>query len=143
MSSTLALWGLFSSSFLASTLLPGGSEVVLAYSALGQLASLPLLWLAATLGNTLGGLTSWGIGWWLLRKFPKRGLHKPAHQKALARLQRHGSPLLLLSWAPIIGDPLCVAAGWAGIRLLPALLFMAIGKGLRYALLLYLLPAAT
>lgn len=135
----LTLWVLFSSSFLASTLLPGGSEAVLAYAALESgIASLPL-WGVATLGNTLGGMTSWGIGWWLLRRFPGRGLHKPEQQRAVERMQRHGSPLLLLSWVPVIGDPLCVAAGWLGVRLLPALLFIAIGKGLRYGVLLAVL----
>ncbi|OQX32148.1 MAG: hypothetical protein B0D96_07365 [Candidatus Sedimenticola endophacoides] len=138
--SALALWGLFTSSLLASTLLPGGSEAVLAYTAAQQSAPPLLLWLAATLGNTLGGLTSWGIGWWLLRRFPGRGLQRPGHRRALERIRRHGSPLLLLSWLPVVGDPLCLAAGWSGIRLLPALLFIALGKGVRYALLLAVVP---
>ena len=133
-----ALLALFGSSFLASTLLPGGSELSLAYSAHQEIASLPLLWAIATLGNTLGGLTSWAIGWWLDRRFPGRGFSRPEHRKALTRIQRYGSPLLLLSWLPLIGDPLCVAAGWTGIRLLPATLYIGIGKGLRYALLLTL-----
>ncbi len=140
MSEGLVLWGLFGSSFLAATLLPGGSEATLALAVNQAMAPLWALWLAATLGNTLGGLTSWGIGWWLNRRFPDRGLHKPEHRRALARIQRHGSPLLLLSWLPLVGDPLCVAAGWAGIRLLPTLLFIGIGKGARYALLMAAVP---
>ncbi len=140
MGETAILWGLFSSSFLAATLLPGGSEALLGYAAQQGLAPLPALWLVATLGNTLGGLSSWGIGWWLSRRFPDRGLHKPEHHRALARIQRFGSPLLLLSWLPVIGDPLCLAAGWAGIRLAPATLFIVVGKGIRYALLILLLP---
>ncbi len=138
MSEYFALWALFGSSFLASTLLPGGSELSLVYTAHQQTASLPLLWAVATLGNTLGGLTSWAIGWWLDRRFPGRVLSRPDHRKALIRIQRYGSPLLLLSWLPLIGDPICVAAGWTGIRLLPATLYIGIGKGLRYALLLTL-----
>lgn len=140
MSEGLVLWGLFGSSFLAATLLPGGSEATLAYAVNRALAPPWALWLAATLGNTLGGLTSWGIGWWLNQRFPSQGLHKPEQRRALARIQRHGSPLLLLSWLPLVGDPLCVAAGWAGIRLPPALLFIAIGKGARYALLMAAIP---
>lgn len=140
MAETASLWTLFFSSFLASTILPGGSEIVLGYAASQHHASLSLLWIIATLGNTLGGLTSWVLGWWINRRFPEKGLHKPEHQKALSRIQKYGSPLLLLSWVPVIGDPLCVAAGWTGIRLLPALLFIAVGKGLRYAVLLVLLP---
>jgi membrane protein YqaA with SNARE-associated domain len=142
MSDSAVLWTLFSSSFLASTLLPGGSEAVLGFSALEYSTPWLSLWVVATLGNTLGGLTSWLIGWWLMRRFPQKGLHKPEHHKAQQRIERYGSPILLLSWLPVIGDPLCLAAGWSGIRLLPATLFIAIGKGIRYAALLYLLPSA-
>ena len=127
---------LFSGSFLASTLLPGGSEAMLLYAANRMPDSLPALCLTASLGNTLGGLSSWLIGWWLARRFPHRGLDKPEHRRAMARLSRWGSPLLLLSWLPVVGDPLCVAAGWSGIRLLPATLFIGLGKGMRYSLLL-------
>ncbi|PLY13002.1 MAG: DedA family protein [Sedimenticola sp.] len=140
--SDLTLWAVFTSSFLASTLLPGGSEVVVGYAATQSHTPIALLWMIATLGNTLGGLTGWGIGWWINRRFPDRALHKAEHQKALSRLQDYGSPLLLLSWVPVIGDPLCVAAGWAGVRFLPSALFIALGKGARYAVLLALLPGA-
>ena len=130
---------LFLGSFLASTLLPGGSEAMLLYSVYQQPAAAASLWLIATAGNTLGGLSSWFIGWWLARRFPQRGLSKPEHRRALARISRHGGPLLLFSWLPVVGDPLCVAAGWSGIRLYPAILFIACGKGLRYAALLGML----
>ncbi len=131
------LWGLFFSSFLAATLLPGGSEALLLWLNYHQSYSPVLLLLAATLGNTLGGLSSWGIGRWLRYRFPDAGLHKPRRQQALAWLERHGSPLLLLSWVPVIGDPLCVAAGWARMPILQSALFIALGKGTRYALLLW------
>lgn len=133
---TTGLWGLFLSSLLAATLLPGGSEAVLLYADHKSLASPSVLLLIATLGNTLGGLSSWGIGWWIRRRWPSRGLVKSQHRKALDRIQHHGAPLLLLSWAPIIGDPLCVAAGWARINLFASLLFIVLGKGARYALVL-------
>ena len=131
------LWGLFFSSFLAATLLPGGSEAILLWLNYQQSYSPALLLLAATLGNTLGGLSSWGIGRWLRHRFPAAGLHKPRQKKALAWLEKHGSPLLLLSWVPVIGDPLCVAAGWARMPLLQSALFIALGKGARYGLLLW------
>lgn len=136
MKSELVLWGLFSSSFLSSTLLPGSSEAVLSYAVIETTTPLLLLWAVATLGNTLGGMVSWAMGWWLLRRFPERGLQKAEQRRALERIQNYGSPVLLLSWMPIIGDPLCLVAGWGGIRLLPALVFILIGKGGRYALLL-------
>lgn len=123
MDQTASLYTLFISSFLAATLLPGGSEAVL----FGVLKLHPdELWLAlgvATLGNTLGGMSSWLIG----RLIPQKG-----ESRALARVQRYGTPILLLSWVPIVGDQLCVAAGW--LRLNPWLcaLFIAAGKFARY-----------
>ncbi|MEN8166953.1 MAG: VTT domain-containing protein [Pseudomonadota bacterium] len=127
---------LFIGSFLASTLLPGGSEAMLLFAVHQQPELQGEYWLIATLGNTLGGLSSWLIGWWLARRFPGKGLNKPHHQQALERISSRGSPVLLFSWLPVIGDPLCLAAGWSGIRLLPATLFIGTGKGIRYAVLL-------
>jgi membrane protein YqaA with SNARE-associated domain len=124
MSGETGLWLLFSSSFLAATLLPGGSEAVL----FGVLRLHPeQFWPAlgvATLGNTLGGMSSYLIGRIIPPKQDLRGL--PAARK-------YGAPVLLLSWVPILGDPLCVAAGW--LRLDPWLstLFIALGKFARYA----------
>jgi len=131
------LWGLFLSSFLAATLLPGGSEALLLWLNYQQSYSPLLLLFAATSGNTLGGLSSWAIGRWLRHRFPEAGLHKPRQRQALSWLEKHGSPLLLLSWVPIVGDPLCVAAGWARMPLLQSTLFIALGKGARYAMLLW------
>ena len=123
MDETSSLWALFASSFLAATLLPGGSEFVLA----GVLQVHPQqYWPAlgiATLGNTLGGMSSYLIG----RLIPQR-----AELKGLASVQRYGSPVLLAAWVPIIGDPLCVAAGWLRLNPWRAALFMAIGKFARY-----------
>ena len=119
----LSLGGLFLSSFLAATLLPGGSEAVL----FGVLKLNPgLLWPAlalATLGNTLGGMSSYLLG----RILPER---KPT--KWLTFVHRYGSPALLLAWAPLIGDALCVAAGWLRLNAAYVALFMAAGKLARY-----------
>jgi membrane protein YqaA with SNARE-associated domain len=117
---------LFSSSFLAATLLPGGSEIVL-YAVLKLHPG--MLWPAlgvATLGNTLGGMSSYLIG----RLIPAR-----KDLSGLATVRRFGTPALLLSWVPILGDPLCVAAGW--LRLDPWLsaLFIGLGKLARYSAL--------
>jgi membrane protein YqaA with SNARE-associated domain len=128
MDASTSLWTLFVSSFLAATLLPGGSEAVL-YAVLKSRPD--ELWQAlaiATIGNTLGGLTSYGIG----RLVPPT---KP--MKGLATLQRYGSPVLLLSWVPLIGDPLCVAAGWLRVNVALAAAFIAVGKFARYALIAY------
>lgn len=123
MSGEASLWALFSSSFLAATLLPGGSEIVL----FGVLKLHPeMTWPAlgvATLGNTLGGLSSYLIG---------RLIPAAKNMSGLETVRRFGAPALLLSWVPFMGDPLCVAAGW--LRLDPWLsaLFIGLGKLARY-----------
>lgn len=133
------LWSLFGSAFLSSTLLPGGSEGVLAYLANNETHTHLTLLIVAAAGNTLGGMTSWGIGWLIALKYPARGLVKPAQQQAVSRLQRWGSPVLLLSWLPLVGDPLCVAAGWLRMNWFLSLLLIGMGKTARYAVLLSLL----
>lgn len=126
MSEEASLWVLFTSSFLAATLLPGGSEAAL-YGVLklhpGQYA--PAL-VVATLGNTLGGMSSYLIG----RVIPQ-GKRMPG----LPVVQKYGSPALLLSWVPFIGDPLCVAAGWLRLNPWLSALFMALGKFARYCVI--------
>ncbi len=120
-----SLWALFASSFLAATLLPGGSELVLA----GMLHLNPAqYWPAlfvATLGNTLGGMSSYLLG----RFIPQR-----TELKGLRWAQHYGSPVLLAAWVPFIGDPLCVAAGWLRLNPWLSALFMAVGKFARYVL---------
>jgi membrane protein YqaA with SNARE-associated domain len=124
MSPDVALSSLFVSAFLSSTLLPGSSEVVLA----ALVAQSPaLLWPAiavATIGNTLGGLTSYALG----RLVPQ----PKARPRALAFAQRFGVAALLLSWLPVIGDALCVASGWLRHNVILATLAIAAGKLLRY-----------
>jgi membrane protein YqaA with SNARE-associated domain len=129
---SIDLWGLFASAFISSTLLPGGSEVVLAVLAHEGKRDLPLLLTVATAGNALGGMSSWLIG----RLLPAGRIEKAEYQRALERVRRWGSPALLLSWLPVVGDPLCVAAGWLRIHWLAALGFIAAGKAARYAAIL-------
>lgn len=134
------LWSLFFGSFLAATLLPGGSELLLVTLALRGEAPLALLGVA-TLGNTLGGMSSWLIGYLLAHRaapMPTR----PRHTRALGYLRRWGALALLGSWIPLIGDPLCVAAGWLGISPWRSLLAIASGKAARYAALLAALPGS-
>ena len=134
----MSLWLLFFSAFISSTLFPGGSEAVLGYLASDTKDSLLLLVIVATLGNTLGAMSSWGIGRLISIRYSAERLHKKNQQKAVERLQKYGSPLLLLSWLPIIGDPLCIAAGWLRLHWLPSLIFISVGKLLRYVVVIYL-----
>lgn len=136
-----SLLGLFLSAFLSSTVLPGSSEVVFVVLATrGDLSAWSLL-ATATAGNTLGGMSSWALGWLIGWWYPLNELTKPAQRLAVERVRHWGSPVLLLSWVPLIGDPLCIAAGWLRITWVGALLFIGIGKGCRYAVLFALLPA--
>lgn len=158
LTSDLSLWGLFLSSLLGATLLPGGSELVL----VAVLKAHPeLFWPAlilGTLGNTLGGMISFGMGW-MLPQFQHGGAersgaggtalgsHTPTGMatdessraktqqlKHVERVRRYGAPVLLLAWLPLVGDALCVAAGWLRLNPLLVLLFMLAGKLARYAL---------
>ena len=133
----ISLWSLFISAFISSTLFPGGSEVVLAYLTSTESNSLVLLIFVATLGNTLGGMSSWLVGRLIAVKYSAEQLENPSQQKAVERIQQYGSPVLLLSWLPVVGDPLCVAAGWLRIHWLWSLLFIGIGKCLRYVVVVY------
>jgi membrane protein YqaA with SNARE-associated domain len=115
---------LFLSAFLSATLLPGHSELVLMAVVLNDPGALWLALAVATVGNTLGGLSSYWIG----RLLPAR--QQPSRE--LRWLQRWGSPALLLSWVPVIGDGLCVAAGWLRLSVGWAAVYLAAGKFLRY-----------
>lgn len=120
------LWGLLAASFLSATVLPGGSEALFWLFLRQHPAELwPALTLV-TLGNTAGAMTSWWGGrvlprWQKLENLPHRD-----------KVERWGSPILLLAWLPVVGDALCVAAGWLRLHWLPCCLFMAVGKFLRY-----------
>jgi membrane protein YqaA with SNARE-associated domain len=121
--------GLFVASVLSATLLPGGSEAVLyALLKLHPHLTVPAL-LAATVGNTLGGLSTY----WMARLIPAREL-----PPRLDWVRRYGSASLSLAWAPLVGDALCAAAGWLRLNWLACALWMAAGKFARYAAIVWL-----
>ena len=132
----VSLWGLFLSAFVSSTLFPGGSEVVLGVLAAERHYDPWLLLAIASFGNTLGALTTWLLGYLLVRRFPLEDHLSKHRQRALAWLRRWGSPALLLSWLPVVGDPLCFAAGFLRLPFLASLVFIALGKAARYAVIL-------
>ena len=124
------LGALLVSAFLSATMLPGGSEAAFA----GVISLRPDLSLAAlvlaTLGNTAGGMSTYALGRLLPRK---------EGSPRLDLVRRHGSPILLLSWVPMIGDALCAAAGALRLNGFACLAWMALGKGLRYGAIAFLL----
>ena len=130
---------LFVVAFVSATLLPMGSEPVL----FGLVKLNPeLFWPAvvvATVGNTLGGAIGWWMGWGTERLMAKH-LHQDhvtIHIRALRWLERIGPAACLGAWLPIIGDPLCVVAGYLRLPFWPCVAFMAVGKALRYAMLVW------
>lgn len=132
MSDALSLFSLLSSSFLSATLLPSSSEAVLIALLLAGKSEPWVLVLIATIGNSLGGLTNVILG----RLFPLRGTSR-WQEKALQWLQRFGPGALLLSWVPVIGDLLCLLAGWLRLSWGPVVLFLCLGKALRYVIVAF------
>ena len=123
-----SLWTMFAVSFLAATVLPLGSEPLFITLVRLHPEQVPALLAVATLGNTLGGMTSYGLG-----RFVAGKVAPEAAASRWARwLRRFGAPTLLLAWAPIGGDLLCVLAGWMRICWWQAALWMALGKLARY-----------
>lgn len=129
----VGLGAIFMVAFVSATLLPLGSEP--AVFALVKLNP-DLFWPAlgvATLGNTLGGIVTWWMGW-----LARRGADKVAERRgwaeihALRWLERFGARACLLSWLPIVGDPLCAVAGWLKLPFWPCVAYMAVGKCARY-----------
>ena len=126
-SAEAGLAGLFAASFVAATIVPLSSEAALfGFLKLYPAEIVPAL-LVATLGNTLGGLTSYAIG----RVLPARAQQK-LDPRALAVLRNYGSPLTFFAWLPVVGDALCVAAGWLRLNWMAVTAFMTAGRLLRY-----------
>ncbi len=133
----LGLTGLFLSAFISSTIAPGGSEVLLAYLVSQPSASIKQLVLIATIGNTLGALTTWALGIWASKKYPADTMLNNQRQKSLQTLRAWGGWALLFSWLPIVGDGLCFAGGWLRLPPLPSLIAIFSGKALRYLAVAY------
>lgn len=130
---------LFLISFLAATLLPLGSEWLLVALLLGGKSPI-LVVVIATIGNTLGGATNYLIGrWgstWLIRKVLR--ITPDQQQRAENWFERYGSLSLLLSWLPIVGDPLCLVAGTLRTSITRFFILVTTGKALRYITLTWL-----
>lgn len=150
---TLEAWGLpglFLAAFLAGSIVPAPSEGVLAaliYAGVPIAGAVT----AATVGNVLGATTLWALGrWaaagrhspfaaWLDRRVRAAG---PRLERSRAALLRFGPPVLLLSWVPIVGDVVVLSAGLIGVRVVPFLVFTAVGKALRYIVVAATITAA-
>lgn len=127
---------LFILSFLAATILPLGSEWLLIALLLNSYDVTDVVTLA-TIGNFLGACTTYGIGFWgsafLMQKVLRIDTEQTTKAKAIFR--KYGSWSLLLSWVPVIGDPLCLVAGSLRLHFTLFSLLTFIGKLGRYALI--------
>jgi membrane protein YqaA with SNARE-associated domain len=136
------LWGVFAVAFLAGSVIPAPSEAaVVTAIALGYPAWLTAL--VATSGNLAGAVSTFTLTRWVagpggerVESFLARRTKKDRArvERALDGIRRYGAPALLLSWVPIVGDPLVAAAGLARVGWLPFLVFVAVGKAARYAM---------
>lgn len=130
---------LFGSAFLAATILPFYSEVVL-FALLREGGDPTLLIIIATLGNTLGAVVNWLLGLYLLHFQDRRWFYFSRKQidKAQHWYQRYGFWSLLMAWAPVGGDALTLIAGVMKVRLWLFLVLVGSGKALRYISVFYL-----
>lgn len=135
----LSYWLLFSSAFLAATVFPFYSEVLLV-ALITEGESLWWLWFFATTGNTLGAAVNWALGRYLLRFEGHRWFPFKAGKLGFAQrwFQRYGVWSLLLSWLPVGGDALTFIAGMMRVNFWLFLVLTAVGKGARYVVVMLL-----
>ncbi len=137
------LIALFCLSFLAATLVPLGSEWLLGVLIVNGYPATTVIWMA-TAGNYLGACTTYYIGRWGSAMLFSRVLRiSPAVESRAKRLYRRwGIWSLLLSWLPIIGDPLCLVAGLFKVHFLPFSILIIIGKSIRYGFIAWVVMQA-
>ena len=123
---------LFGWSFLAATVLPLGSEPAVVVL-IRQGHSFPAVVAVATLGNFLGACTTYALGRAAARALVQRNPSRRS-ERATDAVARYGAPALLLSWVPLIGDAIVVAAGFARMRFWPFATWTILGKAARYLL---------
>lgn len=122
------LWTLAVSAFTSATVLPGTSDIALTALLLRNPNDWLSIFLVASVANSLGGIVSYGLGYWL----PKR--HRIS-DKAKCLFEKYGVWALLLSWMPVIGDLLPIGAGWLRLNVWLSAVMILLGKSIRYAVL--------
>ncbi len=139
----MSYFSLFISAFLAATLLPISSEILLASLVLSGKYDLMWLWTWATVGNVTGSMINWVLGRYFIRLVDKSELNKSLSQsnndKAKKMFLKYGTWTLLLTWLPVIGDPLSFVAGVFRVPIFLFILLVSLGKGVRYFIVIYLI----
>jgi len=133
------LWGMFVSAFLAGSVLPFSSELVMLGLIAAGVDPVELFW-TASIGNTLGGLLNYGIGTLGNPAMIAKWTHVKEEKlnKGLYYARRYGYFSGLLAWVPLLGSVITVALGFVRVNFFASALFMAIGKSSRYAVIMFL-----
>ena len=136
---SLGYWGLFLMSFLAATIIPMGSEGFLAAMLLNDFDP-SLLLISASTGNILGGMSSYALGylgnWTIIEKYLKT--KKETVLKYEKKIERYGALIAFFTWLPFIGDILAIGLGFFRVSIPKTILFMSLGKAIRYAAIIYI-----
>lgn len=130
----MAYLSLFFSAFIAATLLPSSSELVMTAMIASGDYLIWLLWLSATVGNVLGSCVNYWLGTQVMRFKDRKWF--PVSQKSIDKAEqqfnKYGIYSLLFAWLPIVGDPLTVVGGVFRVKFSIFLLLVTLGKGARY-----------
>ena len=139
----LGYFGLFVAAFLAATILPLSSELVLSTLLLTELPPAVLV-IVATIGNVSGSLVNYALGYWVSVGVIKKWLKITEDEfiRAEQRFVKYGIFSLFFAWVPVIGDPLTVIAGVMRIRLLWFIVLVTTGKLMRYIVVSYVVVSA-
>ncbi|MFZ6778701.1 YqaA family protein [Undibacterium sp. Ji83W] len=130
----IGLSSVFLISFISATLLPLGSEPAVFAVIKANPAIFWQVIIVATIGNTLGGMVDYGMGY-----AAKQAFDRERESYWYRWLQHFGPKTMLLAWLPGIGDPICTLAGWLRMPFWPSVFYMAVGKCLRYIVITWLL----
>jgi membrane protein YqaA with SNARE-associated domain len=141
MSAFYELCSLFAVSLLAASIFPAQSELFLAGLSMAGKHPPLLLVGVATLGNVLGACINWLLGYYLVRFKDRKWFPVKEHMiaKVSGFYQKWGVWTLLLSWVPIVGDPLTLVAGIFRTHIILFLTLVTLGKAARYAVIVALI----
>lgn len=133
------IYGLFLASFLAATILPFSSEVVLTGCLLAGLDPLQCL-IAATIGNFLGGVTTYLIGFLGKIEWAEKYLRveRTKIEQTQAKINRYGAFIAFFSFVPVVGDIIPLSLGFMRASATKTMIGMLVGKFLRYAVVIYI-----
>lgn len=133
------LLGLFFFCFLAATIFPLSSEVLVTALLLSKTQDPIHILVVATIGNSLGGFVNYTMGYYGGLTWFKRHRAVLEKYKFTQWIQKYGSYTAIIGWVPLIGDSLLIALGFYRVNFWSYTFFMILGKTLRYSIIIYIL----